>query len=64
MAAAINKNYPTMYHAVANVAGIVIELQKPCSLPHAANFLQGCAILKGKNMTVSAITEDGYLCIQ
>jgi hypothetical protein len=64
LAVAINKNYPTMYIATANAVGIVIEFRKPCSISHAAAFLQNCAILKGKNVTVTPILEDGLLCIQ
>ena len=67
LAAAINKNYPTIYSATSNEVGVVvapITMHHKVSLPHAANFLEGCVFIKGKNFTISAIVEDGLICIQ
>lgn len=64
LADTINKTYPTIYNATANIAGVVVVMLMQASLPHAANFLQGCSFIKGKNLIVSAIVEDGLICIQ
>jgi len=60
----LNEDYPTMYQATANAAGVTVVALKPMSLYHAAVFIENCACVKNKGLTVTPLEKLGIITIR
>jgi hypothetical protein len=60
----LNYLYPSQYDCVGNEFGIVVRPLMQCSLPHVALFLEELAVIKKNKLIVTAIHEDGLVCIR